>query len=109
MLVVDGFGVKYVGEKYARHTRNKIKRCYKLGEDWTGALHFRIKLDCYYRKQTSDISIPGYIETALDKFQYISPERFLNAPHKWNLPHYGVKVQMVPHFNHREIGRASCG
>jgi hypothetical protein len=35
-LVVDDFGVKYVGEEHAHHLKNTLKEHYKLTCDWTG-------------------------------------------------------------------------
>ena len=35
-LVVDDFGVKYVGEEHAQHLKNTLEEHYKLTCDWTG-------------------------------------------------------------------------
>jgi hypothetical protein len=35
-LVVDDFGVKYVGKEHAQHLKNALKEHYKLTCDWTG-------------------------------------------------------------------------
>jgi len=35
-LVVDDFGVKYVGEEHAQHLKNTLDEHYKLTCDWTG-------------------------------------------------------------------------
>ena len=44
-LVVDDFGVKYVGEKHAQQLSECLKEKYKLVEDWTGDLYCGIKLE----------------------------------------------------------------
>ena len=44
-LVVDDFGVKYVGKEHAEHLIDSIKKTYsKLTKDWTGNLYFGITL-----------------------------------------------------------------
>ena len=35
-LVVDDFGVKYVGEEHALHLKQVLKQHYKVSADWTG-------------------------------------------------------------------------
>ncbi len=45
-LVVDDFGVKYVGQEHADHLIASIRSTYKnLTEDWTGSLYCGITLD----------------------------------------------------------------
>jgi hypothetical protein len=38
-LVLDDFGVKYVGKEHAQHLKNPLKEHYKLTFDWTGKLY----------------------------------------------------------------------
>ena len=35
-LVVDDFGIKYVGEEHALHLKNTLEQNYKVTTDWTG-------------------------------------------------------------------------
>jgi hypothetical protein len=37
--------------------------------------------------------MPGYVREALHKFQHLAPTRRQDAPHSWNQPTYGAKVQ----------------
>ena len=37
-LVVDDFGIKYVGREHVEHLLNVLKQHYKLAEDWKGEL-----------------------------------------------------------------------
>ena len=67
-LVVDDFGVKYVGKEYADHLIDNIKHTYsKLTKDWTGNLYCGITLEWDYVSQTVDISMPGYIKKKLQE------------------------------------------
>ena len=43
MLVVDDFGVKYVGKENV-HLLKTLKKDYNLDEDWEGSLYCGIKL-----------------------------------------------------------------
>ena len=45
-LVVDNFGVKYVGKEHVNHLIASLKQSkYKLTEDWTGSLYCGISLE----------------------------------------------------------------
>ena len=44
-LVVNNFGVKYVGKEHAEHLREVIKKYYPVTEDWTGKRYIGITLD----------------------------------------------------------------
>ncbi len=62
-LVVDNFGVKYVGKQHVNHLIWFIKQKYELAKDWTGNLYCKIKLNWDYNARTLDISMPGYIKS----------------------------------------------
>eukprot|EP00957_Ditylum_brightwellii_P146556 11157619-Ditylum_brightwellii.AAC.1 len=40
--------------------------------------------------------MPGFVTKSLKKFQHIAPVKPQYAPHKWNQPNYGKKVQYAP-------------
>ena len=51
LLVVDNFGVNYVGKEHADHLINCLKmETYKLTEDWEGGLYCGILLQWDYAK-----------------------------------------------------------
>ena len=64
MLVVNDFGVKYVGKEHVEHLIKCIKEKYELTEDWSGNLYCGIKLHWDYNACTVDISMPGYIKNS---------------------------------------------
>ncbi len=66
-LIVDNFGVKYVGKEHVDHLIKCIKTKYKLTEDWAGDLYCGIKLNWDYTTCTLNISMPGYITQLLQK------------------------------------------
>jgi hypothetical protein len=94
-LVVDYFGVKYVGREHAEHLMACIRKNYNIFSDWNGAAYCGLTLDWDSKKRTVDLSMPGYIKAALHKYQHPSPARPEHAPHTWNPPIYGPKTQFV--------------
>jgi hypothetical protein len=44
-LVVDDFGVKYLGREHANHLLNTLKKNYEVTEDWEGNMYCGISLD----------------------------------------------------------------
>jgi hypothetical protein len=95
-LVVDDFGVKFTNAADAEHLMTTLKELYTVSEDWDGAKYCGLTLDWDYTKRTVDISIPGYIERALQRFQHPTPSRPEHAPHAWQKPIYGAKTQYAP-------------
>jgi hypothetical protein len=62
MLVVDSFGIKYVGKEHVNHLIWCIKQKYELTKDWMGDLNCGIKINWDYNARTLNISMPGYIK-----------------------------------------------
>jgi len=50
ILVVDDFGIKYVGEEHAKHCIGVLEENYTMDVDWTGSLYCGIKLEWNYEK-----------------------------------------------------------
>jgi hypothetical protein len=66
-LVVDDFGVKYTKCADTEHLMTTLNKQYKVSEDWNGTRYCSLTLKWYYDKRTCDISMPGYIERALQQ------------------------------------------
>ena len=56
-LVVDNFGIKYVGEENAKRLLGVLKEFYEMEEDWNGGLYCGITLEWHYKEQYLDIPI----------------------------------------------------
>ena len=95
-LVVDDFGVKYTNRDDADHLMNTLKLHYKVSEDWDGLRYCGLTIAWDYDNKTCDISMPGYIERALQRFCHDKPSRPQHAPHTWEKPQYGAKTQYAP-------------
>ena len=70
-LVVDEFGVKYVGKEHAQHLIVALQSLYpKISVDWSGLLYCGLTLRWDYLARTVDLSMPGYIQNMLKKFNH---------------------------------------
>jgi hypothetical protein len=78
-LVVDDFGVKYVGREHDKHLMACIRKNYNISSDWNGGAYCGLTLDWDYKKRTVDLSTPGYIKTTLHKYQH--PARHAQNTH----------------------------
>lgn len=83
-LIVDDFGVKYVGDQHAKHLINVLKDHYTITEDWEAEKYNDITLECDYQ--------PGYCKEALIRFQY-ALRKLNHQPHRHVVPRYGAKKQ----------------
>eukprot|EP00804_Cyclotella_cryptica_P019534 CCRYP_014300-RA/>CCRYP_014300-RA protein AED:0.25 eAED:0.24 QI:0/0/0/0.8/0.25/0/5/0/514 len=84
-LIVDDFGVEYVGEHHAHHLRDTIKEFYNLTENWKGDLYAGINLAWNYSNRTCRLSMEDYIDTR--------PKQPVLSPYKAAPILYGAKVQ----------------
>jgi hypothetical protein len=94
-LVVDDFAVKYVTLADAHHRHNARLRNYKITMDWVGTVYYGITLKWDYDKRTCDISMPGYVNNVLNKFQHDNPKAPHHTPSQYITLVYGAKMQYV--------------
>jgi hypothetical protein len=72
-LVVDDFGISYVGKQHADHLIQAIENDYDFTKDWSGTLYCGITIQWDYIKRTAKLSMTGYIKAALNKYQHSKP------------------------------------
>ena len=94
-LVVDDFGIKYVGKENAMHLISILKQHYEISDDWSGSKYIGISFDWDYANKRVHLSMPGYIAKALQRFGHEHPRRLQNSPHSHVVPTYGAKAQYV--------------
>jgi hypothetical protein len=94
-LVVDDFGVKYVGKEHAEHLLGVLKEHYEVDTDWEGKKYVGITLDWDYERREVHLSMPGYVGKALTQFGHEKPARRQDAPAPYNPPNYGAKQQFA--------------
>jgi hypothetical protein len=64
-LVVDNFGIKYIGKEHVMHLIKVLKEHYKVEEDWEGKQYLGITLGWDYKNHELHLSMPKYMEPAL--------------------------------------------
>ena len=94
-LVVDDFGVKYVGREHAEHLKSVIEEHYKVTTDWEGKRYLGLTLDWDYVLRQVHLSMPDYVPDALTRFKRERPRKFQNAPHASTAIIYGAKQQFA--------------
>lgn len=111
-LVVDDFGVKFVGKEHVDYLITILEaNDYKLTTDWEGKTFVGLNLDWDYNERTCTLSMPGYVEKALARFTHPTPVKPEHSPHDWTKPQYGAKIQMTkapdtsPHLDDKGIKR----
>ena len=71
-LIVDDFGIKYVGEKNSQHLLQVLQEHYEISKDWKGENFTGIDLKWNYSTTKNDrtlrLSIHGYIDRIIIQF-----------------------------------------
>eukprot|EP00957_Ditylum_brightwellii_P173694 13224641-Ditylum_brightwellii.AAC.1 len=73
-----------------------LRELYQITVDWDGKLFGGISLQWDYVNRTVDLSMPGYIEQALLKFQHSAPHQPEHSPHNAAEPLYTCGPQYAP-------------
>jgi hypothetical protein len=94
-LVVDNFGIKVTNMANFKHLKKALEEHYTIAVDYKGSLFCGVKLTWDYTHCHVDCSMPGYIATALKKYQHAMPTIPQNAPYNAAAIQYGAKVQRV--------------
>jgi len=93
-LVVDDFGIKYVGKEHADHLISALRKDYsKVEVDWTGGLYCGIKLEWNYQERWVDSWMPDYVQKKLTQYNHPKPKRPQHCPYTPAPVHYGRKSQ----------------
>ena len=77
------------------HLISILKQHYEISEDWTGSKYIGITFDWDYHHKQVHLSMPRYVEKALQRFEHERPRRLQNSPHQHITPTYGAKTQYV--------------
>ena len=81
-LVVDDFGVKYIGRQHAEHLMGILKQHYDTEKDWKGELYCGITLKWNYAEGYVDIAMPNYVQKQLVKYRHNAPKRPQSCPNE---------------------------
>jgi hypothetical protein len=72
-LVVNDFGVKYVGKHNADHLIKALQDLSTISTGWKGELYCDLTIQWNYPQQYVDILMPDYVPAALHKFRHDTP------------------------------------
>jgi hypothetical protein len=92
ILVVDDFGVKYVGKEHTEHLKQVLKEHHKVTTDWKGKRYVGIHMKWDYAKQQVHLYMPDYVKKALIQFGH-QINNCQNQPFPHTLIQYGSKKQ----------------
>ena len=93
-LVVDNFGVRYVGEEHAIQLKNIIEENYTLISEWYGRQYIGTALDLDYKRRQVHLSIPKYVTKDIKKFKH-KLQKKKHQPYSSASIIYGAKKQYV--------------
>lgn len=99
VLIVDDFGVEYVGKQHADHLLSVLNKFYKMSEDWEGKKIAGIDITWDYAEKHADrtcrLSMDGYIHDLLFREGHPPPAKPQHSPHKHREIIYGAKQQFA--------------
>ena len=96
VLIVDDFAIKFVGQRHADHLLQALSEDYKVTTDWTGSKFAGIDLAWDYKKRTCRLTMNGYIDEVLLKYNHKRPTKPQHAPHAHREIVFGAKTQLAP-------------
>ncbi len=102
-LTVDDFGVKYVGKDNAQHLIDALRQHYEVEEDWTGKLYCGISLKWDYERRHVDISMPGYVDKLLARFEHKPPSKPQHSPYAAQPRPFGRDAQKTVEHNNLPV------
>ena len=83
-LLVDDFGVEYVGELHALHLKAVLEEHYDITVNWKGDIYSGINLEWNYNpvraKCTARLRMDDYIANLRVKFNHADPHKPHHSP-----------------------------
>jgi hypothetical protein len=73
-LIVDNFGIKHTNHADVDFFISTLQEQYTISINWTRNCYSGLTLDWDYETQMCNISMPGYVERALQCFQHLEPK-----------------------------------
>ena len=91
--VVDDFGIKYTSLADVTHLQNALHEQCEITTDMTISLYCGLTLAWNYNQRHVNVSMPGYVQRLLQRFNHPHPRTPQHSPHKWDQPIYVQKIQ----------------
>eukprot|EP01034_Spumella_vulgaris_P028684 gene28684-35585_t len=94
-LVVDDFAIKYKGQDNLDHLFGVLRSLYTITVDPTGSKYIGIKIVFDRIAKTVELSMPNYIQKALERFGITPAQKSTDAPSPYTQPVYGKGTQQL--------------
>ena len=94
-LVVDDFGIKYIGKQHAEHLISVLRGHYSVEVDWEGLLYCGITLDWHYDDRYVDISMPNYVHKQLVRYRRKQSKHKQHCPYQPKPIQYGKNSNLI--------------
>jgi hypothetical protein len=107
-LIVDNFGVEYVGLEHFNYLFSVLKKSHGVQYNMAGDKFAGMDIEWDYAACCCRISMPGYISTLLLKFKHPHPAKLQLSPYKCLPITYGTKSHITADPNSLELLNASC-
>ncbi len=92
-LVVNDFGVKYVGKENAQCLLDTVRHYYKCSCNWKGEQYCGFTLKWDHKGKKVHVSMPGYVTKSLTRFWHPPPVKSQDQSYPHAKPSYGAKTQ----------------
>jgi hypothetical protein len=97
-LVVNDFGVKYIGKEHAQHLLQTVQKYDKCLFEPEGERYCRLTIKWDYQGNKVHIAMPFYLKNTLKRFQHPPPIVLQDQLHPHIKKQYGAKIQHAkPH------------
>ena len=94
-LIVDDFGVEYVGEAHFDFLLNVLKKYHGVQFNMSGDKFAGISIKWDYSRRRCRLSMPGYIDNLLLKINHRRPAKPRLSPFKCSPISYGARTQFA--------------
>jgi hypothetical protein len=94
-LIVDNFGVKYIGEEHAQHLLQTVQKYYTCLFKKEGGKCCGLTIKWDYVGKKVHLLIPSCVEKAFKHFLHPPPIVLQDQPHQHAKKRYGAKVQLT--------------
>ena len=95
VLIVDDFGIEYVGKEHAEHLLSALRSHYTITTDWTGSKFAGMDIEWDYKARTCRTTMNGYIDDVRTRFGHPDPKKPEHSPHQHREIIYGAKEQFT--------------
>ena len=93
VLIVDDFGVEYVGKQHAKHLLTTLQEHHTVTTDWTGTKFAGIDIAWDYTIHTCCPTMAGCINKIQTYFSHTNPTKPEHSPHKHRAITYSAHEQ----------------